>query len=75
MKDETESIRRQMIQEINAEPGSREFLEQQHGKVWDTSELQDDFVVLAFCAPLVIVARKSDGAKGSLYFQHSPRLY
>lgn len=76
MKDETESIRRQMVQEINAEPGSREHLEQQHGQVWDTQELQQDFVVLGFCAPFVIVAEKKEsGRRGSLLFQHSPRLY
>jgi len=75
MIDETEPIRRQMLQEINAEPGSREFLEAQHGQVWDTSELQQDFSVLGFMAPLVVVARKSDGVKGSLYFQASPRFY
>ena len=26
-------------------------------------------------APLVVVRRKSDGVKGSLMFQHSPRFY
>ena len=75
MTDPTEATRRQMVQEINAEPGSRKHLEAQHGKVWDTTELQQDFQVLGFMAPLVVVARKSDGVKGSLYFQASPRLY
>ncbi|RCS47667.1 hypothetical protein DTL42_14200 [Bremerella cremea] len=75
MTDETESIRRQMVQDINAEPGSREHLESNHGQVWDTQQLQEDFSVLGFMAPLVVVARKSDGAKGSLYFQASPRFY
>lgn len=75
MIDETEATRRQMVREINAEPGSREALEQEHGQVWDTTELQQDFQVLGFMAPLVVVARKSDGVKGSLMFQHHPRLY
>lgn len=75
MTDETESIRRKLVAEINAEPGSREHLEAQHGQVWDTEELQRDFQVLGFMAPLVVVARKSDGVKGSLYFQAAPRLY
>lgn len=75
MTDETESIRRNMVAEINAEPGSREHLEAEHGQVWDTDELQRDFHVLGFLSPLVVVARKSDGAKGSLYFQATPRLY
>lgn len=75
MSDPTESIRRQQVQQINAEPGSREALEAEHGQVWDTSELQQDFAVLGFMAPYVIVSRNSDGVKGSLMFQHSPRFY
>ncbi|MCB9951413.1 MAG: hypothetical protein H6824_10570 [Planctomycetaceae bacterium] len=75
MSDPTESTRRQMVQEINAAPGSREYLEAKHGQVWNTTELQQDFAVLGFMAPFVIVARKSDGVKGSLLFQHAPRLY
>ena len=74
MSDSTESIRRQMTARINAVEGSREYLEHKHGQVWDTSELQEDFTVLGFAAPLVIVARK-DGVRGSLYFQNSPRFY
>ena len=44
-------------------------------KRWDTAQLQEDFEVLAFLAPFVVVRRKSDGAKGSLKFTHSPRWY
>ena len=75
MPDPTESIRRQQVAAINAEPGSREYLEAKHGEVFDTSELQEDFTVLSFLAPYVVVQRKSDGVRGSLLFQHSPRLY
>ena len=75
MTDQTETTRRQMVQEINANPGSREYLEAKHGQVWNTSELQQEFSVLGFMAPLIIVERKSDGVKGSLLFQHDPRLY
>jgi hypothetical protein len=75
MADETEDIRKQMLAEINAEPGSREYLQAKHGQVWTTSELSDDFEVIGFMAPLVVVRRKSDGQKGSLMFQHSPRFY
>jgi hypothetical protein len=42
---------------------------------WNTEELQRDFEVLGFSAPFVVVKRKSDGKKGSLQFQHSPRIY
>jgi hypothetical protein len=41
--DPTENIRRALVAEINRDPGSREALEEQHGKVWDTGEMTDDF--------------------------------
>ena len=75
MSDPTETIRREMVTEINAEPGSREYLEAKHGKVWSTSELQEEFEAIGFMAPLIVVRRRSDGVKGSLTFQHSPRFY
>lgn len=75
MADETETIRRQMVAEINAAPGSREYLEATYGQVWDTSELQDDFQVLGFMAPFVVAQRRTDGVRGSLTFQANPRLY
>ena len=31
--------------------------------------------MLGFVAPLIVVRRKSDGVRGSLEFQHDPRLY
>ena len=75
MADETEAIRREMVAEINADPGSRLDLESKHGKVWNTSELTQDFEVLGFAAPLVVVRRRSDRVRGSLMFQHNPRFY
>ena len=75
MSDQTETIRRQQVAEINSDPGSRLSLEAKHGEVYDTSELQDAFSVLGFLAPYVVVQRKSDGARGSMKFQHSPRFY
>ena len=75
MSDPTESIRREMIAEINAVPGSRAALESEHGQVWDTDQLCQDFEALGFMAPLVVVRRRSDGVTGSLFFQHSPRFY
>jgi hypothetical protein len=74
--DVTEAARRERLAEINAEPGSREALEAQYGQVWDTRQLAQDFEVIGFLAPLVVVRRKADGVKGSLEFQHGPpRLY
>jgi len=75
MNDPTEDIRREMVAHINAVDGSREYLESKHGQVWDTDQLQEEFVVLGFLAPFVIVRRKSDGEKGSLLFQNSPRYF
>lgn len=72
MSDPTETIRRQQVAAINAEPGSREYLEAKHGEVWDTSELQKEFTVLGFMAPYCIVERQ--GVKGTVKFQHQPRL-
>jgi hypothetical protein len=75
MIDETEGIRREMVATINANAGPRAELEAKHGQVWDTGQLQDDFQVFGFMAPLVVVKRRSDGIKGSLMFQNDPRLY
>jgi len=75
MIDETEAIRREMVATINAAPGSRPDLEAKHGQVWDTSQLQEDFQVIGFLAPLVVVRRRSDGVRGSLMFQNDPRFY
>lgn len=73
--DPTEPVRRALIAAIQAAPGSREDLEARHGQVWDTAQLQDDFQVLGFMAPLIATVRKVDGVKGSLMFQASPRFY
>ncbi len=57
MPDPTEAARRQRVIEINAQPGSREALEAQHGQVWDTDELSRDFEAIGFLAPFVVVRR------------------
>ena len=57
MSDPTEPIRREMVAQLNAVEGSREYLESKHGEVWDTTELQEQFDVLAFLAPFVGVRR------------------
>ena len=75
MNDPTESIRREMVKEINSVEGGREQLESKYGQVWDTKELQNDFSVEGFMAPFVSVKRKSDNVKGTLEFQHDPRFY
>jgi hypothetical protein len=70
MIDETEDIRRAML--ATGQP--HRDLEKAEQR-WDTDELRRDFEVLGFMAPFVVVRRKSDGAKGSLEFTHSPRFY
>jgi transcriptional regulator with XRE-family HTH domain len=75
LMDVTEDARREISQGINGNPQGRAGLEAAHGQVWDTEELTQDFLVLAFANPLVVVKRKTDGVKGSLFFQGTPRLY
>ena len=76
MTDNTEGVRRAMMEMINDDPGSREGLEEKHGKVWNADELSEDFEVIGFMAPFV-VAREKNGEQreGALMFQHSPRFY
>lgn len=73
--DETEGIRRLMVEQLNSSAGERAALEAEHGQVWDTAELQRDFSVQSFLAPFVLVRRKSDDKLGTLMFQHMPRYY
>ncbi len=65
--DNTENIRRN--------PSERELLEKEHGQVWTLAELKKEFEITGFMAPMVLVRRKSDGQRGSMYFQRSPRFY
>lgn len=71
----TESVRRELVQQINEEPSERQKLEAKYGQVWNTSEMQNDFQALGFMAPFIFVQRRADGVKGTLLFQHSPRFY
>ncbi len=73
--DPTEAIRRQEVAEINGNAAERDELERRHGQVWSTAEVTAAFEIEGFAAPYVVVRRRSDGAKGSLQFQHSPRYY
>jgi hypothetical protein len=75
MPDPTEQIRKQRVAQINIEDNTRQSLEAKHGQVWSTEEMQEEYDALGFMAPLIVVSRKSDGAKGSLEFSHSPRFY
>lgn len=50
-------------------------LSAKYGEVLNTKEATAKYDFLGFCAPFVVVRRKSDGVKGSLTFTHMPRLY
>ena len=75
--DLTEYMRREMVDRINSNPSDRALLEERWGKdnVWDTHELMEHFEVKGFMAPYCLVIKKLTGEKGSVMFQHSPRLY
>ena len=70
MSDETEATRRAMLE--SGQP-ARDLAEAKQR--WNTEELSKEFEVIGFLAPFVVVKRKSDGAKGSMEFTHSPRFY
>ena len=74
--DETEIPRIGRCIELSREATTeRQDLEERHGQVWTTEELQADFAVMGFLAPMVVVRRRSDDALGSLEFQARPRFY
>lgn len=75
MRDPLLDLRFRLQKSINENPLPKDKLERLYGKVWNTEELAKDFEVITFLAPFVVVTRRKDGAKGSLLFQHNPRLY
>ena len=77
--DATKNIRR-LINAFAAEQTPEQLrasLENVYGadNVFDTQQLDENFNVVDFAAPYVIVRRLSDNKKGSLTFAHSPRFY
>lgn len=54
---------------------SRQDLESVHGQVWDIEQLKQDFIVVDYADPYVIVRRRSDNVLGSVHVQKNPRLY
>ena len=75
MPDPTEAVRRTLVTQINSNAAVRQELEERHGTVYDTEEMREHFEAIGFAAPVIVVRRRSDGTKGSLMFQHSPRFY
>lgn len=72
--DPTEAARRAMI-ENNVPAIEAALASAFEEETWDTAALKRDFEVLSFLAPYVVVRRRVDGAKGTLMFDHSPRVY
>lgn len=72
MQDTTEARRQVLAAALNATGVPEAYGD---GPTWDTKQLQEDFEVLGFAAPYVVVKRRSDGVKGTLMFTHSPRVY
>ena len=72
MEDNTEQARRALLPEMPAELLARV---QQGEQVWSARELSQEFEVLGFMAPFVVVRRRSDGKRGTLMFTHEPRYY
>ena len=70
MNDDTENLRQVML--ATGQP-QRDC--EQASQRWSTDQLREEFVVHGFLAPFIAVTRKSDGAKGSMEFQHFPRFY
>ena len=83
MNDTTENIRRSMVANIAGQVEStnpqteRQRLESEWGvgNVFDTAQLSAQFEVIGFMAPFCVVREKASGKKGSVQFQHNPRLY
>jgi len=72
MTDETEDLRRKML--ATGQP-QRDLEQASYLERWTTELLREEFDVIGFAAPFVVVRRKSDGVKGSLEFTHNPRMY
>ena len=53
----------------------RKRLEDAHGVVYNTTEVQESFEIEGFMAPLCYGKDKETGERVYLMFQHSPRFY
>lgn len=68
--DPTETVRRDMIASDQPAKDLAQAAERM-----DTAQMSALYSVQGFCAPFVVVTRKSDGVKGTLEFTHNPRFY
>ena len=81
MEDKTEPFRREAVERINSlvetsdEDKERKRLEDQYGKVYNTQEVTSEFKLEAFMAPYVVCTSRRTKERGTMEFQHQPRLY
>ena len=83
MHDITEPIRRVEVAAINSSVESDDKASEKtrlegiygQGNVWDRDGLSERFEVIGFMAPYCVVKDRKTGKKGSVQFQHDPRLY
>lgn len=53
----------------------RAELEAKYGRVWNTRELAQEFIITSIVAPHVVVRRKADDVVGRMALQNDPRYY
>jgi hypothetical protein len=73
--DPTFKMRQRWNAQINDCVRSREDLEEIWGQAIDHMELRKSYNQFFFCNPVLVCRRKSDGQRGTLLYQYSPRLY
>lgn len=67
--------RRKKQRRIVPPPRSRDDLEREFGRVWDTQEVAAEFVITSIIGNEVVVRKKADSVVGTLSYQNEPRLY
>lgn len=72
LSDATEVVRRSMVPLMHDRLAD---WRRDGGRTWSPAAMAEEFEVIGFMAPMVVVKRKRDGVKGSLEFTHSPRVY
>lgn len=71
IEKEQQKFLKRKVYEIELE----EELINTYGKIYTTTELQEEFIVKSFTSPFISVTRKSDNTNGILQFSHMPRFY
>lgn len=80
MNDETEAPRKARLIELNQDLTEDEKarlieLQERYGQVWTLAQLREEYEIIGFMAPFVVVKNRKTGEKGSMEFVHMPRFY